>query len=368
MGSLLDGDLDACGLHVEFPPIIAPLDSERYPELVVRRQLLQSFVEELSVEPFWEQDAFPGPLPDQVEGQHWARTRSLAYFMLDDCSCVRMHVLALRLDAPTALDLFEAAVNGSWGLHLSYDESELWRFREAISPPDVTPVWVREPTEPQGYLYRNRIGGGGALCAQYLSNVRELITQRPHLNHTVLDGGNIVGAVYRQYASLEDLRRLQDGPSAFALFFGGWYRDPDGRVYERVREAERRMLLGLVLEDSNPDLERWMYPPEDAFLASGRWAFRAYHVSDLDFVRRRAAEIAAGLAVPKTRSEWTEALRMGSRRRKACRIAPTIHTNLELALKELYGATKWNCMRGLWDLEQFGEPLASAPSGAALYD
>jgi hypothetical protein len=344
-----------CG--VEFPPIIAPVESERYGELVVRRQLLKTFADDLGVGSFWEQDAFPGPLPDQVERRHWARTRSLAYSVLDDCSIVRMHVLALLLDAPSALDLFEAAVNGGWGLHLSYDESELWRFRETAAPPNETPVWVREPAKPQGYLYRNRVGNFGALCAQYLTNVRELIAQRPHLNQSVLDGGNIVGAVYRQYASLEDLRRLQDGPSSFTLYFGGWCRDPSGHVYERVREVERRMLLGLVLEDGNPDYERWMYPPEDAFLSSGRWALRAYHASDLAFVRRRAAEIASGAAVPKTRSQWIEALRMGSRRRQDCRLVPTIRSTMDSALGNLYRTTKWSFVRGLWDLEQFGEQL-----------
>jgi hypothetical protein len=341
-----------------FPPIIAPVESERYPELVLRRRLLETFVDDLGVNSFWELDAFQGPLPEQVERQNWARTRSLAYFLLDNLSCVRLHVLALRLDAPTALDLFEAAVNGGWGLLLSYDEQELWRFREAIPRPIETPIWVNEPLEPQGYLYRNRVNGRSDLCARYLANVRDLIAQRPHLNQSLLGGGNIVGAVYRHYSTPEDLRRLQDGPSVLALYFGVWLRDAHGRVYERVREVERRLLLGLVLEDGNPDYERWMYPPEEAFLASGRWALRAYHASDLDFVRRRAAEIVSGAAVPKTRSEWVEALRMGSRRRKESRVGIAVQSSIDRATWNLYKATGWNFVSGLWDLEQFGERIA----------
>jgi hypothetical protein len=343
------------------PPILAPKGSARYAELARRGRLLRDFAEDLHGGEFWVSDALCGPLPEQKEREGWALTRSLAFLQLDHLNTARLYVMAFQLYQPTALDLFKCAINGGWGYRLSYAQSDLDNFRAHQPKPQEDPPWLSNRTAPYGFMEEENFSSVEELNSYYVDMVEHMVRTRPHLNQVIQDGGNIVGAVYRQYAMANDLQRLQDGPSACLLWYGEGFTDPYGHWYERTNNIERCMLLGVVYNQSDENQpERWLWPPEDVWLASGRFALRALHESDLDFVQSHARLIASGQARPKTRCEWTRALRMGGRRRPELRAAEAVSKNVALATYDLWNRLGWDAIVGLWDLDQFTESVADA--------
>jgi hypothetical protein len=343
--------------RIPLPAILAPPDSHKLAELQRRGHLLRTFAEELGGGVFWELDAFTGPLGESFERSGWAQTRSLGHLALDQIALVRVYLLALQLYQPSALDLFECIVNGGWGFRLAYDATDLEKFRQRLPSTTSTPVWVADRVQPYGYLQLDPIGGVAAVNAAYLSMLSRMIADRPHLNQIMQDGGTIASAVYRYYADVEDLRRLQDGPSACMLLYGETYRDKNGRVYERTSNVERRMVLGVVYDTRDPNLELWLWPPEDVWLALGRCALSATHSDDQSFIERRARMLVAGTAEALSRAEWKTRLRLGSRRRRELRAIEKVEQNTERALYDLQDFTGWTTPRGLWDLDQLGEDV-----------
>jgi hypothetical protein len=345
----------------ELPPILAVYGSPVYEELQRRGRMLRSFVDSLGAGKFWKKDATSGPPPGYTETTGWALTKSLAHIAFDHVTYARVYVAAFHLVEPTALDLYGWAVQSGWGFRLTYEPEDLERFKERAPRPSKEPEWVADRTAPYGYLERGRSRNVSALNARYLKTITELIASRPHLNQTVQDGGNIVAAVYQHYAGAEDLLRLQDGPSACLLYYGEVFNDQYGRVYERTHSVERNLLLGVVYDRRMPDYVGWIWPPEDVWLSSGRFALGALQTEDLEFVRRRASMISAGSATPLSAAQWRKTLRLGRDRRGEASAASAILRNVHAATYDVREHLDWGVFNGLLDLEQCGESIKGQP-------